>query len=111
MCRRYINTDTLSDERTVCMYKTSLGACIFVQDLVIVVMGSIRWSVSVNLFTIVLASMLSPEHAALSSLLCSIPSVDVGVVNVQYRDDVMPSQFKEVCIIQTAPGVECIAIS
>ncbi|KAL5499828.1 hypothetical protein EMCRGX_G011291 [Ephydatia muelleri] len=43
----------------------------------------------------VLASVLGREHADLASMLCSIPFVDVGVVNVQYQNDVMPSQFKE----------------
>ena len=45
---------------------------------------------------VVLASVLGREHADLASMLCSIPFVDVGVVNVQYQNDVMPSQFKEV---------------
>ena len=54
----------------------------------------------------VLASMLGQEHADLASMLCSIPFVDVGVVNVQYQNDVMPSHYKEAFGYLVPPHVQ-----
>ena len=44
------------------------------------------------------ASILPDQCSELSNTLRSIPSVSVGVVNLEYKGQVLPEKFKEVII-------------
>ena len=49
------------------------------------------------LVPLVLASLLDDDYSQLQQLLCTIPSVTTIVVNLEYKDEVLPPTYRSVC--------------